>query len=126
MVVGRRHTEFYSFVNTQLQKLCAKLLTPEPMGEMRRTEMRGMGEDGVNGPAPNVSQPLCWMFPSALLLPFSTLLQPAFCPEAHLCGLNWWTLETSGFFWVQPVGLGGKEGGEVKVLFPGPGSVRLS
>lgn len=64
--------------------------------------------------------PLCWMFPSTLLLFLSILLQPAFCPKAHLCGLYWWTLTTPGFFWTQPVGIGGKGGGEVKVVIVWP------
>lgn len=66
----------------KLQRLCAKLLSPEPIrkDEKNRDERNGRGWNELYCPQMSRS-PLAGCIPFALLL-LSALLQPAFCPRA--------------------------------------------
>lgn len=60
-------------------------------------EMRWVAEDAANGPAPKVSQPLCWMLPSALRFSspsFSSLLS-VLRPTGMGCAGRLWKLLAS-------------------------------
>lgn len=115
--------EVLLFCEHKILDFLCQVAAAESMGETRRTEMRGMGEDvvnewlcpgcltaplldaemrwvaedAVNGPAPKVSQPLCWMLPSALCVssPSFPSLLSALRPTCMGCTGRLWKLLAS-------------------------------